>query len=398
MAMLQTGGGLRGGLKVKESQGSCQSLSKVVVLGGKYRLFFPIFHTGNVVDVVTATMAGRKLDREILKKSFVPITNFEQSATGKINDKTGLDSYARIARVIHKSNEKAEKEAAEREAAIDAEKLGVPVDQAALKLKLKEIETKYNGDNSDKNNPVYATKNPIIGSMVIEIATECLVVPLGQGDVPQWDKSQVASVALSTTKSEQLLALLDDANYANVHDDFLEVSYVYSGKDKASAGRAASFQGIAASLSLKAIATDSWEKEGLAALKRVSRDADAIASKNFNMSSSVTPEEIMTSFKNYCSKTPAIFANMDYEADETKWAAKDMLERGVVPEQYAAVREKLEALVSEQGDEAGEVDNAETMSAAMEVQSGIEALRDVAAAIPNIDKVTDGGAGELEAL
>lgn len=395
MAVLQTGGGLRGGIKVKESQGSCQSLSKVVTLGGKYRLFFPIFERDGIVDVVAATMAGRKLDRDILKKSFVPITNFEQSATGRIIDKTGLDSYARIAHVIHKSNEKAEKEAAEREAKVDADKLGVAVDQAALKQKLHEIEVAYEGDNSNKDNPIYATKNPIVGSLVTEIATECLVVPM-QNEAPQWDKAQVASVSVSTTKQTQLMALLEDDNYARVHPDFLEVSYVYAGKSKAEAGRAATFQGISADLSLKTKYADLWEKQGVQALKRVSRTEEAVASKNYNMSSAVTPEEVMTSFKSYCAKTPAIFANMDWEADETKRAAKDMIDKNVVPEQYTAVRQRLAELVDVDEDY-GDVDSQAALEAAVKVQDGISSLREVAEQIPDIDAVS-GGDSELASL
>lgn len=387
---LNQGGGLRASNRIRENQRTCQSLSKTVELGGKYRLFFPMISNNGVADILTAVKPGRKLDREKLGKGFIAIENFEETASGRVIDKTGLDSYARMARVLHKAAEASEKEAAEREARAAADKLGTPVDQAALTEQLKKIETKYEGDNSDSKNPVYASVNPVVGPVVIEIATECLVVPLDATDKPKWSDAKIASVSLSSSKSDQLVQVLDDKNYARIGEEYLEVGYTYQGKDKATAGRNAKFQGISKDLTLEVLDAETFATEGIPALNRLATCPDDIAGRNFNMSSSVSPEEVISGFKAYCAKTPALFTSIDMESESTKYAAKDFVASGVV-DKYAKVREALEALIDT--DEDGVVDGDEiAKKAASSLPEGIDALRDVAANLgENMDAVAAGG-------
>lgn len=387
MAQFVKGGGLRATGKIRDNQRTCQALSKVVVLGGKYRLFFPLITEDGISDVLTAWMPGRKLDRKALGKGFIPVQNFEQLPNGKVIDKTGLDVYNRAARVFHKSMERSEMVMAEMNEKRNAEQLGTPIDEAALRQAINSIKVKYEGDNSDPKNPVYAELNPVVGPLVIEIATECLVVPLNADDTPNWSKSQIASVPLSDTKKTQLLSVLDDKNYVTPGDTYLEVVYSYQGTSKAAAGRAAAFQGVSKDVRLSTLDPETFEREGIPALNRLAKTAEDIGGRNYNMSSVVTPSEVISAFKSWCSKTPALFSNIDMEDDETKRYAKDILSTGVV-DKYERVKETLKSLIPEDEVPAEESTEDTVAKTAAAMPTGIEALRDVAAAVGSIDAVT----------
>ena len=393
-------GSVRGTKKVRDNQTTLQGLSKVVTLGGKYRIFFNTFPNGDVLDILAAVSPGRKCQREKLGFGFIPIRDYEVTEAGKVLDKTGLDSYARMSRVLHKSAELLEKANAQAEAEKSANSLGTEVDREALTKRLNEIDLKYNGDNTNPKNPIYATEQPMIGPVVIESATECLVVPLTPEGKPKWRDAKCASLVLSNTKITQLETLLDDPNFARKEDGYLEVGYTYVGTDKKEAGKNAAFQGIAESMSLKVTDPDGWQTEGLAALATMSKTEASIAARNYNMSASVSPDQIISAVKSYCSKHPGLFASINMEDEATKWAAKDFVKSGLV-DKYTKVKEALENLVKQNGDEEIEqpVDEQEEAAKAFaaNMPEGLEGLRSIAEETSKMGvDLSDGDLPELD--
>lgn len=381
-------GNLKGATSVKDAQGSCRALSKLLVLGTKYRLFFPVVQdeVTKERDILLAAVPGRKLDYDKLKRSFITLEDFEQSETGRIVDKSGLSPYARIARVIFDAECKAEKAAAKKEAEDVAKATGMEIDSIALNQKLREIELAYNGDRDAKPSPVYATKNPMISSVVVEIATEVFVVPLTSGGDPEWGKSFVASFPISGRKSKQLTELVSNKDYCPEGAQYLEVSYNYAGTDKKTAGMDATLQGVAASLSLATTHKESWEANKNA-LDRLSKSAEAIASKNMSMSSTVTAKEVVELFKKYTSKNPLILLHVDTNSDIVKKAAKDMVEFEIGTS-IPSLKERLLEVVNSQAassEDEEDLDAKEVAGAA-----AATTISELAAATADIDGLTGG--------
>lgn len=389
--------GLRKTNKLRDTQTSVKGLSATVALGGRYRLFFRFLEKEDPTDandIITAVQPVRKLDRDVFGQSVVKIDNYIQTDGGRIIDASGLDVYANCAKVLHNAAAVNAKRKLEREAKEAAEELKTSIDAAALQESLRKCDVDYFGDRK-ANPPTYPKKNPIIGPLTLEVATECLVVPLDSSGAPKVTDARLASVALSGTKSSQLITLLDDANYTRPEEGFLEVGYNYVGANKQEAGRAANFQGISKEMSLMTM-FPAMEKELKAQLDTLAKSDDVIKGRNYNMNSPITPTDIITGTHAWARTQRPCFASIDFEADVTKYSAKDLLKSGLV-EEYVDVKSKLEALVASEKDNTDVKEDVEETANAQEVlqaavtTEGMDALRDVTGAV-DLSKVTDGSA------
>ena len=99
---------------------------------------------------------------------------------------------------------------------------------------LLEIEKKYDKDN------IKGVK-PVIGGLTFVIATECVYVPMKNGE-PDIDATELVSQPLSDIRIKQLYALAADPNYEPVKlegtDIYVqEVQYSWPAGDKAEAGK-----------------------------------------------------------------------------------------------------------------------------------------------------------------
>ena len=410
---------LRAGKKVKDKQGSDQHLSKVVELNGKYRLFgrTVVIDDDGTMDAAAATVPGRSLNLDICGATFIAYddTMYEMDDTGSITDKTGLDSWARISRVLHQAQCLREKKNAEAEVERSAQETGAPVDQVKLSRTLDGIDLKYNGGKAPDGTRINASVNPAISGIQQKMTTQLLVVKLLPDGKPDWEHAQYAVLEMSNQRVTELISILDNKDYYDGVKDYFEVGYDYIGTDKTAAGRAAKFQGIAASLSLEHQFPESWNTgkklvDGLAKGRTVRETAEIIRSRNRNLKSTVSPAEVIISIKKYCANNVAIFGSINYEDETTERAAKDFLSNGLL-DSLPVVKAKFEALVAEKDkdkeEEAPEktetdeptfeeLEDSNLKAAAQVLDAGAEkqTLNQIMSAVPDID-LGDGDMGDL---
>lgn len=385
---VKVNGGLESDVKEKASTSKRRNFSQLMNLGVNYRLFFPLADDANgQVTIITASAWGRKLNQEILGKgvNFVKLSA-DYNKDGNLHDNSGIAPFARIARVIFDADYKYEVEQAQDRAVKEAKTLGKDVDEVALRMSLKELEQTYYGDKDAKPNPVYATKAPAIGNQTLEIATECLVVPLDTNSVPEWNKAEVASLPLtSNTKIQQLRAIYTNPDFCDDEQEYLEVSWNYSGTTKAEAGRSACFTGVSKETSLARKFPELWEANK-GKLADISLDPETIASKNWTLSTATPVKEVVEKFKSYLLKRPILFPHIDFDADITKAAAKDIIDLGVTAE-YKNIQEQLLALVNE--DATADDSGMEVSSEVVEKTMNLNNLEDVQKSGVNVDDVAD---------
>lgn len=260
------------------------------------------------------------------------------------------------------------------------------IDMCYNPMGVKELEQTYYGDKDAKPNPVYATKAPAIGNQTLEIATECLVVPLDTNGVPEWNKAEVASLPLtSNTKIQQLRAIYTNTDFCDDEQEYLEVSWNYSGTTKAEAGRSACFTGVSKETSLARKFPELWEANK-GKLADISLDPETIASKNWTLSTATPVKEVVEKFKSYLLKRPILFPHIDFDADITKAAAKDIIDLGVTAE-YKNIQEQLLALVNE--DATADDSGMEVSSEVVEKTMNLNNLEDVQKSGVNVDDVAD---------
>ena len=389
-------GGLRSSLAVKSAQSSLQNFNKAMTLGTDYRLFMrPIWYgEGEAPDLLAASVLGRRLDgKKLDKKYFVVINDYEQEESGKTIDMTGLQNYASIARVMHQAECATEQEHAKREATEEARKLGREVDPVSLSLKLKEIHDTYFGDPDAKPQRIYATVDPMIGGKTIIMATEVGVLPLLPNGEPDWGKFTVTTFELSGKRAKKILEVMADAKYLAPGSEFVEFGWSWKGKDNNEAGAAATFQGISNDTSIKTLFPALWETNK-SKLDSIAKTPEVIAAHNRTMSSTITPEEVVESFKKYLIKNPLILTNIDFQAADTKRVAKDIIDFGIVDD-VKPVQEQLLALINSE-DEAAEESTAETSIAdALSAEQSKQlaeagSVGDIAAAVGDLDAITAG--------
>ncbi len=387
MASIQANS-LRRGARVKAQQGSDENLSKVVELNGKYRLFFRSLEDDGFVDIAAAMVPGRSCDYKVCNAVFIPFREgmFERDDYGRVTDTTELAAWSRIARVLHDAECTRKKRATEREAEETATNLGQPVDSVALSKALEAIELDYKGGEAANGDRIYPKLSPFISNVQQKFTTQVLVVPLLTTGDPDFAKAKYASMEISNAKLKQLNSILDDDNYNNRGSNYIEVGYDYIGSSKQEAGRDAKFNGVAKDLSLETRFPAEWTSKGQALVDGMCNgdDAEAIAnmmaSRNSSLRSTKSVTDIVSSIKKWCGANSAVFASIDFEADASKYAARDFINTGVV-KTYDTILSKFEALASQDAEEKKEEDSetqAELNAAAGVVEESVATIQQAA--------------------
>lgn len=346
---------LLGGKKINESAGSDAHLSKVVELGGSYRIFMRKLVTEYGQDLAAGLVPGRVLNADVFKSGFVPFKKdmFEADEQGNIKDLTGLDSWARMARVLHDAQCTREKKNAEAEAERAASELGVPVDQVALKRTLSGIEEKYHGGETANGDRIYPKVQPLISGIKRKMTTRIAVVKLGPTGAPDWKSATYAIWELSNSRIQELANVLSQANYVNEGKDYIELGYMYMGADKKTAGKNAKLDGIVQQMSLEVMYPQEWEQAGRQFIENLTSGntpddiADFLISRNRNLKGGKSPKDIISTMKLWCANNAAVFSSIDYESEAVEWAAKDFLASHLV-DTLPKVKESFEKIVAEQ--------------------------------------------------
>ncbi len=343
------GSSLRASQSLKEKQGSLRSLSSQLVMGTVYRIFFPLTNVQDMVDIRVVSVPGCPCDFEKIRTSFFVLPKYHVSDAGKIIDDSGILPYVRIARVLHKAAAITEVDDAKFNAEREAAKLGTEIDTASLNEKIKTINLEYFGDMEAKPKPISPTKVPFIRNVSLKTFTEVLVVPMTSDSKPrpQWEKKFLATLELSTRKTNQLLSIMAEPGFVDSNSDYLEVSYDYgrNATTKQQAGQDATFQGLSAEMRLSAIAPDSWAVNK-SALDNIAKNVETMASRNAAISLSPSADEIVARIKNYVSKEKLILSSIDVNDEDTKKAVNDFIDTGIVAG-VKSVQEKLLALVKQ---------------------------------------------------
>ncbi len=339
--MVKLSGGLAAASKIEAQRRGIDPLSKNLSTGTKYRMFIKKLGTD---DIALGNTIGRDLDRDAFGSSFLNYGDGEIDIRedGSYADVTSVTSLCRIANVLYKAQAKAEKDRAERNIRADAERLGEPVNESELKEAMDKIDLEYfGGKRGDQNIP--PKKRPVISGMRTPHIMEMFVVPLTVEGAPEWEKGFHANLNVRSNKVAQLKSILSNRDYNDPASEYLEVGYDYIGKDKQEAGRNASFYGIADSLKLEHKFPESWAKFS-SELSVLTSDVDVILSRSQQSRFSCSVNEVVLKFKAWAQSQRSCLIDIDWDADETKRAAKDMLTLDVV-KKTPAVLDRLNKIV-----------------------------------------------------
>jgi hypothetical protein len=293
---------------------------------------------------------GRSLDAKALGRVFIPIEGdlISVDEYGKFKDMSGLDAWARMARVLFDAQCIREKKAVEAEARRAAEDLGQEINSADLSKSLEKIELEYHGGKAADGTNIMPKKRPIISGLQLKMTNQLLVVKLDAKGAPDVANINYAFLEISDSRAKKLLSFCNDVNYYDPTTGVLEFGLDYSGKDKQEAGRN-DYTPIAHSLSLKTQYPEVWEKdilpkvEGLVKGNSPLETARLMRSKNRSVSTSVSPSEVITAFKKWASTNTAVYGSIDWESEDVKRSAKDFLDNGLL-EAAPKVKEKMLAL------------------------------------------------------
>lgn len=327
------GSTLSGGMKLQKQQGYDKSLSQALTLGTDNRLFFKlVMNDEGGYEIPAASIAGRNLSWEKLKLGFLVEDGdmIELTDSGKLIDKTGLSSWVNIAYLLRDAECVYEKESAEDKAKRDAEKIGVPIDQIELAKTLEGIELRYHGGEAADGTRISPKEALLVSPLRVYTYIQCLLVPMDKTGAPDWKSAQSCSLDIKNKKAQQLFDLLSKPEYVNTDDMVLEVGYAYKGEDKQKAGQAASFQGISKDTSIKTLYPEDWAKYGVKKLEDLFTDAEMIIAKNGNANSRTTIADVISAIRKYCATNLGVLASIKFEKDETKKAAKDLIEFGLL--------------------------------------------------------------------
>ena len=324
--------GLRGCGNLLASQASMPRMSQVLKEGNTYRLFFPMYVAPDgVKDILTVSGWGRALDGEKLDNLYyIPYeegVDFEMGTTGRPQDLTPLVSYEKMGRVLYDADYEHEVSTERVLAKVNAEQMGEPLDEKTLSVALDKLHTMYYGDNTvtPKVNP---SKQRLIGSLRPSIYTEVVVVRVDTTTGhPDMSTVTLASLTLNQKRITQLTAIFNDKNY-RIHDDFFEVGYAYLGKDKASAGNAASFQGISNDTSF-AKCSDVWNALAEQVKAKLAPNDEVMLDRVPDRRRKVTPKEVISATKKYVSGKRVLFTHVNVEAENFSWAAEAFAETGL---------------------------------------------------------------------
>lgn len=396
-----SGGSLRQGAKIRNSQGSDATLSKSVDLGGRYRMFIPTFYVEESTDMVddgnggtmpvttpayadvrAAVVPGRTGDYEVIDTSFIPYTEEmykRDPITGAADDLTPLKDWARIAGVLFEAQCRREKAAAEDEARKSADGFGRDIDQVALQRSLESIELKYHGGKAANGQNIMPDKSQAISNnIVFKISTRVALVKIDAKNNPDWTTLKYCVFEISKARTDEILALLENPDYCDPKCGYLEVGYDYIGADKKTAGQNAKLQGIADSLSLAKLFPNEWNAQGKAFVENIVRGTDQeqvdfLRSRNRAFKSGKTPSEVIQSFRKWCSTNQAVFINIDFENENVVKAASVFLESHLldgmnkIKDRFATLAEeakKKESAATEATEATGAVPAEQTAQAA----------------------------------
>lgn len=344
-----TDGTLEGNMKLSAEQEFMKSLSKALEAGNTYRLFFPLGTTASgKKNIIAESDYGRNLDYDRLKVGYYSVEDMEKGADNRLHDTSIMQSYARMSRVLYDAEATYTAEKAKREAKEEAAALGTEVDEKTLAVTLDRIKLAYYGDNT-VTPAIKPTKKRLIGSATVKTFTEAVVVKVDSNGVPDMNTVNVVSLELSKTKKEQINNIVNNKDYL-IHDDILEIGYSYLGKDKQEAGRNATFQGISRDTSVMKC-TELWPALEREIKSKLTYDKEVLYNRIPSLRKKVTKKEVISAFKTYISKQRILFAYVDYEDDNFKWAAKDFLEEGIgteSPKFTAEVQREVEAQKEEE--------------------------------------------------
>ena len=338
-------GTLRKGKAVKDSAGFDKKLSKTVNLNSDNRLIFkltPILNeeTGKTdyMDLIAASVPGRSCRYDVCGASFIKLSN-EQIETDEMTQKTkdisGLDAWAKIAKVLHAAECAQKKKLKELEAQALSSATQIPVDQTKLNMEFEKLDLQYFGGKDQLGKNVAPEINPLVSGLQYKMTTQVLVIPM-VNDKPDYEKAQTAFMELSNTRISELLDIIEDAKYCSIGDEYLEVGYKFFGKDTKEAGRKAKLDGITKEYKLATIDPEGWASGGKRALDKmvkggnVLQTADLMAGRNINLSGTKSVNDIESAIRKYCATNPGIVASINMESDEIKYAAKAFIEKGLV--------------------------------------------------------------------
>lgn len=347
---MRIGSTMEESMSVRSSQGFDRNLSKVVENGNNYRIFaLPVKQPSGKWTFIWPSDGGRRLDYDVFNSTWVsyPDGGLELLSNGHYTDATKLRSWANIARVIHEGAYNAAINKAKREAASEASDAGTQVDEAALQVKLQEIEAAYHGVKVGKTR-VLPTLNPVIGPINIAMTCQVFVVKFDEDKKEiDWDTAATATVALSDTKANELMMGLSAANGFDPEFGLVEYRYSYIGADKKAAGMKAKFEPIKrVEDRLMSIDPEGWEANKEIIFNRLSSNPDVVIAKSPNLSSTITIDDVESKMKAYCAKSSAALTHLDLEDKEVIKSAAFMLDNDVltkVPKIAAALRDIVKA-------------------------------------------------------
>ena len=402
MASFKAGQSLRQGQKIRDKAGSDDGLSKIVELNGKYRLFFkkfliPDLDTGEPTqdsDIYTAVVPGRVCDLKVCGTAFIPYTaemvDYDDD-TGSFKDKTNLESWARISRVLFEASCIRAKKNAEAEAQRTAQELGKDVDQLALQKALEKIEIEYHGGTGPDDKPIMPSLQPAISGIKWKVSTRIAVVKLLANGAPDWKNAKYATYEIGKSKSDHIVNLLEAKEYCSPNKDYLEVAYDYIGNDKKTAGQNANFQGIAENLSLESLYPDEWNKLGRKFIDGLitSTDNESIVAflraRNRSLKNGGDAKGAVESLRKWCATNQAVFGSINFEDEFTSRAAADFLASHLL-DSIESVKAKMEKLAEENSkNKAGGDDSSSAADATSDVSEetsnaeGTQSLGDIIA-------------------
>lgn len=358
--------GLRESERAKQNLGSDQSLASHMELNCKYRIFARMYNTTELLpeadrigmddewDLLTVARLGRTADRNVCGTSFIVYDDTMATIddeTGKPVDLVGMEPWKRICRILHAAAAMREKKNAEAEAERTARELLENVDEKSLKSKLDEIDIKYfGGEVAGKK--IMPDVQPGLSGFQWKTLTQVAVVKLDTQGVPQWKDAFYAILEISKTKSNQLKAAINNKDYYTPGDEFIELSYDYTGETKKVAGQSAALQGVAESLKLSKQYPELWEKYGKNFVNGIVKGKNPIdtsarmANRSMALSIKTDPSVVITNIRKYFATNKALAGSIDMESDETKRVSVDLIESGIL-DTVPAIKEKVMKLAEE---------------------------------------------------
>lgn len=322
-------GGLSEALTMEASKRGTNNLSKELIPGTKYRIFFR--KQGNM-DLLVASTFGRSLDYKALGGSFMGFDEGEieyNEDTRVWKDLTAIPSLCRVARVLHQAACKRETQEAIERLKKEAEGLGTVVSDVAIAEAARTTRVKYYGDNTVKP-AVQPSIRPVISGVTTPHIVEAYAVPLASDGTPEFSKGFVGTVELRSNKIRSLCSILQDPAYNFESRDYLEVGFDYLGKDKQEAGKNASYSGIAETLTLENKFKDAWNANKETIFSSLSKQEEEVFSRCAMFKFAMSAKDVVSAFNKYASTQALTLIYIDFESEDTAKAAEDFLELDVV--------------------------------------------------------------------